>query len=77
MTSVDKVDGWVKKGQNHDDVILECPPTYSKFIINGECQKQNLFYEHDGDRTLGTGSKIFLKSQQIKGPMFVVISKKW
>ena len=27
MTSDDKVGGWVKKGQNHDDVILECPQT--------------------------------------------------
>ena len=26
MMSDDKVGGWVKKGQNHDDVILECPP---------------------------------------------------
>ena len=25
MTSDDKVGWWVKKGQNHDDVILECP----------------------------------------------------
>ena len=25
MTSDDKVGGWVKKGQNHDDIILECP----------------------------------------------------
>ena len=25
MTSDDKVGGWVKKSQNHDDVILECP----------------------------------------------------
>ena len=25
MTSDDKVGGWVKKGQNHDDVIFECP----------------------------------------------------
>ena len=23
MTSADKVGGWVKKGQNHDDAILE------------------------------------------------------
>ena len=23
MTSDDKVGGWVKKGQNHDDVLLE------------------------------------------------------
>ena len=23
MTSDDKLGGWVKKGQNHDDVILE------------------------------------------------------
>ena len=29
MTSDDKVGGWVKKGQNHDDVILECPPSQS------------------------------------------------
>ena len=27
MTSADKVGGWVKKGQNHDDVILEWSPT--------------------------------------------------
>ena len=27
MMSDDKVGGWVKKGQNHDDVILDCPPT--------------------------------------------------
>ena len=27
MTSDDKVGGWVKKGQNHHDVILECPLT--------------------------------------------------
>ena len=25
MMSDDKVGGWVKKVQNHDDVILECP----------------------------------------------------
>ena len=25
MRSADKVGGWAKKGQNHDDVILECP----------------------------------------------------
>ena len=25
MMSDDKVGGWVKKGQNHDDVILEWP----------------------------------------------------
>ena len=30
MTSDDKVGGWVKKGQNHDDVILECPLSQSK-----------------------------------------------
>ena len=42
MMSDDKVGGWVKKGQNHDDVILECPlrehpwragPNCGKFII--------------------------------------------
>jgi len=29
MTSDDKVGGWVKKGQNHDDVILEWSLMYS------------------------------------------------
>ena len=28
MTPDDKVSGWVKKGQNHDEVILECPPVH-------------------------------------------------
>ena len=28
MTSADKVGGWVQKGQNHDDVILEWSLTY-------------------------------------------------
>ena len=32
MTSDDKVGGWVKKGQNHDDVILECPLTSWNFL---------------------------------------------
>ena len=30
MTSDDKVGGWVKKGQNLDDVILEWPHNYNK-----------------------------------------------
>ena len=30
LTSDDKVGGWVKKGQNHDDVILE----WSLSIVN-------------------------------------------
>ena len=29
----DKVGGWVKKGQNHDDVILECPLTPEDFFV--------------------------------------------
>ena len=29
MTSDDKVGGWVKKGQNHDDVVLEWSLVYS------------------------------------------------
>ena len=40
MTSDDKVGGWVKKGQNHDDVILECPHTYimdQQCCPNGNC----------------------------------------
>ena len=34
MTSDDKVGGWVKKGQNHDDVILECPLIDSGLTLN-------------------------------------------
>ena len=30
-TSDDKVGGWVKKGQNHDDVILEWSLRYPSF----------------------------------------------
>ena len=32
MMSDDKVGGWVKKGQNHDDVILECPLTCEVYL---------------------------------------------
>ena len=34
MMSDDKVGGWVKKGQNHDDVILECPLGTNGFKVN-------------------------------------------
>ena len=34
MTSDDKVGGWVEKGQNHDDVILECPPSVYQKVLN-------------------------------------------
>ena len=34
MTSDDKVGGWVKKDQNHDDVKLECPLTEVGTIFN-------------------------------------------
>ena len=33
MKSDDKVGGWVKKGQNHDDVILECPLSKKKVTL--------------------------------------------
>ena len=33
MMSDDKVGGWVKGGQNHDDVILECPLTISMWYL--------------------------------------------
>ena len=33
MTSDVKVGGWVKKGQNHDDVILECLPIEPAYYI--------------------------------------------
>ena len=39
MTSADKVGGWVKKGQNHDDVILEWSLTNQKIKIS-YCFKQ-------------------------------------
>ena len=34
LTSDDKVGGWVKKGQNHDDVILEWSLS---FACSGAC----------------------------------------
>ena len=36
MMSDDKVGGWVKKGQNHDDVILECPLRKTHFVYKLE-----------------------------------------
>ena len=36
MTSDDKVGGWVKKVQNHDDVILECPLKVFRVIYRDE-----------------------------------------
>ena len=41
MTSDDKVGGWVKKGQNHDDVILE----WSSIGWNEHWIGQNLVVE--------------------------------
>ena len=38
MTSDDKVGGWVKKGQNHDDVILECPLSANLILIKKSVQ---------------------------------------
>ena len=32
MTSADKVGGLVKKGQNHDDVILEWSRMYNRYL---------------------------------------------
>ena len=46
MTSDDKVGGWVKKGQNHDDVILECPLTLL-FPIFKIHSKQNFHQRPD------------------------------
>ena len=44
MMSDDKVGGWVKKGQNHDDVILECPPSRFRYIfVNIRLKKTPLF----------------------------------
>ena len=41
VTSDDKVGGWVKKCQNHDDVIFECPPKYIILI----CRSADLFFK--------------------------------
>ena len=38
MTSDDKVGGWVKKGQNHDDVILEWSRTKKILVaVRSDC----------------------------------------
>ena len=34
MTSDDKVGGWVNKGQNHDDVVLEWSLTEHDKMVN-------------------------------------------
>ena len=43
MTSDDKVGGWVKKGQNHDDVILECPQSKIQLGEGGWCKNGGAF----------------------------------
>ena len=45
MMSDDKVGGWVKKGQNHDDVILECPPI--AYVTLAVCERV-----HNGHRSI-------------------------
>ena len=40
MTSDDKVGGWVKKGQNHDDVILEWS------LLNKAYREEPSLYNH-------------------------------
>ena len=47
MTSDDKVGGWVKKGQNHDDVILECPLMQDWVLRLGMCCSN----KHNGGHT--------------------------
>ena len=51
MTSDDKVGGWVKKGQNHDDVILECPlsvtDTQMQYLATNF--RQDLGFHHPPD----------------------------
>ena len=46
LTSDDKVGGWVKKGQNHDGVVLEWSPTIhlnkGVFLKSGHKIKLNL-----------------------------------
>ena len=45
MTSDDKVGGWVEKGQNHDDVILECPLiTHSLQTAQLKCSTRKFFF---------------------------------
>ena len=49
MTSADKVDGWVKKGQNHDDVILEWSLNLSIFFnikISRESFRSKKRFQH-------------------------------
>ena len=44
MMSDDKGGGWVKKGQKHDDVILECPLNKT---LNNDCTFYlSIFLQH-------------------------------
>ena len=45
MMSDDKVGGWVKKGQNHDDVILECPLSNSKPLLHVPTTRVKIYVE--------------------------------
>jgi hypothetical protein len=43
MTSDNKVGGWVKKGQNHDDVILEWSLTNYR-ILGNSFHRKSIFF---------------------------------
>ena len=43
MTSDGKVGGWVKKGQNHDDVMIECPLRAENNLLNIKEPKRSCF----------------------------------
>jgi hypothetical protein len=48
MMSDDKVGGWVKKGQNHDDVMLECPLTKEKSSLSSSTSIQLVYKPYFG-----------------------------
>ena len=64
MMSDNKVGGWVKKGQNHDDVILECP-----LIKSSVCNLSNFFWHNKTlKEKISTESINYFIGPRLRGP---------
>ena len=64
MTSDDKVGGWVKKGQNHDDVILECPLRGMYLLTNKNNSTSLGCSNSEGSRGISKGFSTSFLSQK-------------
>ena len=79
MMSDDKVGGWVKKGQNHDDVILECPPTEVQTYAGGIkfWPSMLLWTNHKTADQLKCQTRMLFVEKSVCGRNFIVWLHAW